>query len=404
MYADEGGLLGVAASLSAAAEGLSAAAATPLTHPPLAANEVSTSGAGRLTEHGVVLASRAQDGAAVLRSAASAVQEAIRAYTDMNTANASLVSLTGDPGYSDAANTPAVTIDAPAAFVPITPAPARSGEVSAAILEAGSADAGTPFVAGVRAYREAFRASAVAVRNAQSAVRDALTGQAGPQIAAALGRFASWADDMSTHSDTVATLASGHKQRFQIVRHNTPPTQAFANKRRELDNALALAQRYPGIYAGLVTKLQTDLNAMQSQAGFAAATHYLTELPAAPPPPPPVIAVVSPTAPTPRNGQPGVDDRDDTDPADDPASPALVGDDSGDPLGDPALGDPALADPALAGPGADPASQAGAMASMLPSMLTGALGGALGMVSSIPQAIGQQVQSLASQATQAVQG
>ena len=103
-----------------------------------------------------------------------------------------------------------------------------------------------------------------------------------------------------------------------------------------------------------------------------------------------------------------------------PAAPAAAGEDAdsaaggGEDLaaaGESGLGElgpdgAPLADPALAGaPGqGDPMSQAAPMAAMLPSMLAGVLGGALGAVASVPSQIGQQVQSVASQAGQAMEG
>ncbi|MGH3556023.1 MAG: PE domain-containing protein [Mycobacterium sp.] len=403
MYADTEGLHGVAGELAAAAEALSALAATPLTHPPLAVDEVSTSAATRISEHGAVLASRAADAAAVLRSAVRAIRESARAYSDMDTANISVVGLRGDPGSAGPVMTPAATVNMPTVQVPITPVPPRDGEVAAAMMEAGQPDLGAGFVAGCDAHAVAFRGCAVAARTAQTSVGEFLTGVAGPRIGAALGRFAGWADDMARHADTVAEFASGHKERFQTAQHNTPPTTAFATKRRELANAEALNVRTRGAYSGVVSRLQTELMGLHSRAGAASTSYHIGELPAAPPPPPPVVPVVGAGAASSPQHQP-IARRDTNDPNGEQGRDTAVDgtdDASADPAGDDLTlpGDPA-ADPATGALGeASPM-----MAAMLPSVLAGTLGGLVGMAASIPQQIGQQVQSLASQAIQGVDG
>lgn len=401
MYANTEGLHGVASQLAAAAEALSALAATPLTHPALAVDEVSTSAAARLSEHGVVLGSRAADAVAVLRSAAQAIQESARAYIDMDTANTSVLSLRGDPGSSRPETTPAATMNLAAVPVPITPAPPRDGEVTAAIMEAGQPDSGAGFIAGCGAHAAAFRECAVAARTAQTSVAEFLTGKAGPRIGAALGRLAGWADAMACHSDRVAEFASGHKARFQTAQHDTPATTAFISKRRELANAQALNVRARGAYSGVVTKLQTELMGLHTQAGAASTSYHIGELPAAPPPPPPVVPVVAPAAASPPEHEPAaVGDRGDSNgQTQDDAAVDGPDNESGDTdhlamTGDPAA-DPATSTLGEAGP---------MMASMLPSMLAGTLGGVIGMAASIPQQIGQQVQSLASQAMQGMDG
>lgn len=403
MYANTDGLHGVAVQLAAAAEALSAVAATPLTHPPLAVDEVSTSAAARLSEHDAVLASRAADAAAVLRSAAAAVREGARTYSDSDTANTSVVRLRGDPGSEPPVMTPAATANAPAPFVPIAAAPPRDGELTAAIMEAGQPDSGAGFVAGCVAHAAAFRGCAVAARSAQASVGEFLTGQAGPRIGAALGRFARWADDMAGHADTVAQVASGHKDRFQTAQHNTPATEAFAGKRRELANAQALNVRTGGAYSGVVTKLQGELMGLHSQAGSALASYHIGELPAAPSPPPPVVPVVQPTAGSPPPHEPA-STQDGTDPYRGPAEDATA-DGADDPSADPAAAEFDLTGDPAANPVVGTASETGPMmATMLPSMLAGTLGGVIGMAASIPQQIGQQIQSLASQAMQGVDG
>ena len=76
----QAGLATVAATMTSAAGSLAALAAAPPVHAPLAADEVSTSAAARLTEHGGVLSSRASDGASVLAAAAQAVLAVARRW------------------------------------------------------------------------------------------------------------------------------------------------------------------------------------------------------------------------------------------------------------------------------------------------------------------------------------
>jgi hypothetical protein len=396
VYANTEGLHEVAGQLAAAAEALSGSAGTPPTHPPLAVDEVSTSAAGRLSEHGAVLASRAADAAAVLRSAVNAIRESARTYSDMDTANTSVVGLSGDPGSTGPVMTPAATVNMAAAPVPITAAPPRDGEVTAAMMEAGQPDSGAGFVAACAAHAAAFRRCAVAARTAQTSVGEFLTGEAGARINVALGRFAVWADDMAHHADTVAGFASAHKARFQTARHDTPATTAFTTKRRELATAQALNVRTRGAYSGVVGKLQTELMGLHTRAGAASAGYHVGELPAAPPPPPPVVPVVAPAAASPTEHQQAAGNRGDGDDKKrDDATGAWV-DDAG--------GDPAVDEVALTGdPAADLTSgPAGEGGPTIAAMLAGALGGVVGMAASVPQQLGQQVQSLASQAIQGV--
>ena len=418
LYANDSGLSGVAAQLATAAQRLATLAATPPAHTPLAADETSTSAAARLSEHGAVMASRAADAAEVLRSAALAVHEVSRAFGQMDRDNAATVSLRGGAsGGVQAAMNPAVTANLVAADVPIVAAPARDGEVSAAMMEGGQSQAGNAFVSSCNNYGAAFRDSAVAARSAQAAVDESLQGQTGPRLSAALQRFAVWADAMTAHSATVATAASGHAQRFDTAKQDTPRTQTFSNKKRELANAQVLNQRFPGAYSGVVTKLQGELASLHTQAGFAATNYHVGELPAAPPPPPPVTPVVNPTSPGQPDGQTtpgeaqdpstgrhpitGEDTGTATDAAPGDADAGLAGTGLG-PDGTPLPAD----DPALTGaPGeGDLTSQAAPIAAMLPSMLAGVLGGVMGAATAVPAQIGQQVQALASQAGQAVQG
>jgi PE family len=418
LYVNDAGLTGVAGQLAAQAQRLAALAATPPVHSALAVDEVSTSASARLTEHGAVMASRATDAAEVMRSAAMAVQEVAAAYGQMDRDNAMTMSLpAGAGGGVTPAFIPAATTNLAVPDVPIVAAPFRDGEISAAMMEAGSSQAGSAFVSSCQRYGAAFSGSAAAARAAQAAVDESLRGQAGSRLSAALQRFATWADQMSSHTDTVATAAGGHGQRFDTAQHDTPRTQAFTSKKRELTNAQMLNQRYAGAYSGVVTKLQSELASLHSQAGFASANYHVGELPAAPPPPPPVTPVVEPTGP---GGQSATDSA--TSAADDPAirRAAAVGEDADSTAGGgpdlAAAGESDLgevgpdgaphADPALAGaPGqGDPMSQAAPIAAMLPSMLAGVLGGALGAVASVPSQIAQQLQSVASQAAQAMEG
>ncbi|MCX2931696.1 PE domain-containing protein [Mycobacterium sp. CVI_P3] len=419
LYVNDAGLAGVAGQLAAQAQCLAALAATPPVHSALAVDEVSTSASARLTEHGAVMASRAADAAEVMRSAAMAVQEMAAAYGQMDRDNATTMSLQAGAGAGvTPAFTPAVTTNLAVPDVSIVAAPFRDGEISAAMMEGGSSQAGSAFVSSCQRYGAAFSSSSAAARAAQAAVDESLRGQAGPRLSAALQRFAAWADRMSSHTDTVAMAAGGHGQRFDTAHQDTPRTQAFTSKKRELTNAQLLNQRYAGAYSGVVTKLQSELASLHSQAGFASANYHIGELPAAPPPPPPVAPVVEPTGP---GGKPANDPA--TSPGDDPATrraAAAAGEDadsatgSGEDLA--AVGESGLdglgpdgaplTDPALAGvPGqGDPMSQAAPMAAMLPSLLAGVLGGTLGAVASVPSQIGQQIQSVASQAGQAMEG
>ncbi|GBE67815.1 hypothetical protein MFM001_42770 [Mycobacterium sp. MFM001] len=416
LYANTAGLTEVAGQLAAATTGLAGLAATPPAHPALAADEVSTSAAARLSEHGAVLASRAADGAQVLGSAAAAVQEVIRAFGDMDADNASAMSLHGAAtGWVGAVMNPAVTADVTAPDVPILAAPARDGEVSAAMMEAGRSEAGASFVRGCQAYRAAFRNCAVAVRAAQTAVDGSLQGHTAPRLSAALGRFAAWADAMTAHADTVGAAAAGHRQRFDTAKQDTPRTREFVNKRRELENAQALNARYGGAYSGVVTALQGQLASLHAQAGFASTNYHLGELPAAPPPPPPVVPVVNPTAPGQGENQPGPgvgqspsseagatrgqQGGGTSEAADDGLAAAGSDAEAG-------LGEALESDSAVAGApeGAGLAGAGAPLAAMLPSMLAGTLGGVLGAAASIPAQLGQQAQSFASQAEQAVQG
>lgn len=131
-------LLVAARHIAVAAEALTAAAATPPAHPPVATDEISTSAAARLTEHGVVLASRASDGAAVLTAAAVAITQAAGAFAQMDRNNAQTVSLRGIPGAPAVTFTPAATVNAPDPSLPIAAPLPRDGRITAAVVESGT--------------------------------------------------------------------------------------------------------------------------------------------------------------------------------------------------------------------------------------------------------------------------
>src|SRR4051794_6915224 len=226
LYVNDAGLTGVAGQLAAQAQRLATLAATPPVHSALAVDEVSTSASARLTEHGAVMASRATDASEVMRSAAMAVQEMAATYEQMDRDNATTMSLQGGSGGGVTPTfTPAVTTNLAVPDVPIVAAPFRDGEISAAMMENGSSQAGSAFVSSCQRYGAAFSSSAAAARAAQTAVDESLQGHTGPRLSAALQRFAAWADQMSSHANTVATAADGHGQRFDKAQHDTPRTQ-----------------------------------------------------------------------------------------------------------------------------------------------------------------------------------
>lgn len=289
-------LLAVARQLTAAAGALSAAAAAPVAHPPVAADEVSTSAAARLTEHGAVLASRAHDGAAVLASAAVAITQAAGIYEAMNQANAQTVSLHGNPGApAPVAFTPAATVNAPAPVVPIAPVVPRDGKSTAALVESGNASAGSGFASGCRQYAQAFDSANQASRSAEAAVRAALTGQAGPRIAEALNRFGTWAEEMSTHAETVRAAGQGHADRFSNTQQKTPRTAEFTQTEKQITIATQLNTRPGtiGMYTGTIATLKSKLADLHAKAGGSMMSYHLGELPAAPPGPPPVTPIVA---------------------------------------------------------------------------------------------------------------
>ena len=421
LYVEQAGLTGAAAGLAAAGTQLAALATTPLAHAPLAGDEVSNSAAARLSEHGQVLASRAADAAAVLRSAAAAVHAVRSSFEQMDRTNATALTTLG--GSAGAGSTPAFTPAAPsnavAVEVPIMPSTARDGEALAALMEQGQSQAGQGFVAACGTLGAGFQAAATAARAAQATVSESLQGHTSTELSSALKRFGGWAESMATHSSAVAQIAGGHAQRFQTAQSGTPTTREFSDTKRKLAEAQRLNQRFGGAYSGAVSALQTQVVNLHKQAKVSAAGYHIGELPATPPPPPPVTPVVAGAAPqqpgSPAGQSPGNaptagghaggggGDAGTGNPVDGGAEAGSAGaglGPDGELLG---MGDDPLA--AMAGLGEDGMEgQAGGMAAALPSMLSGVLGGLVGAVTGIPAQLGQQVQSVASQAGQAVQG
>ncbi|MEN4466850.1 hypothetical protein VXE65_32930 [Mycolicibacterium conceptionense] len=408
------GMAIVAATMNTAAGSLAALAATPPVHAPLAGDEVSTSAAARLTEHGGVLASRATDGAAVLTAAAQAVAAADLSMAETDHANATALTLTGytAPPVGGPASAGAVKTNAVSPDTPIAPMAPRPGEVTAALIEAGSASTGTTFTTACRGYQSAFESCAVAARHAENAVSAAITGRTGPRLSAALNKFAAWADEMANHSATLAQSAQEHGNRFQTTQNDTPRTQQFSSTRQSLTQAQLLNLRTGGMASGLVTQFAGHLQQLDSTATKAGVSYHLAELPQAPPPPPPVTDIVNDgaTPSTEKTGQPGERKPEHTDgkPHDDAKTDPSIATEGT--LGTPGTDDTALtdltADPLLSGDpsasplGADPMQQIAPMAAMLPSMLAGTVGGAVGAVTSIPQKIGEQVMGTAQQLIQ----
>lgn len=402
---DTAGLHAVATGLRAAAHTLAQLGATPLAHPPLASDETSTSAAARLSEHGAVVASRSSDGAAVLNSAADAITQAAQSYTAMDATNATVVSLQGNPTPATASPTSAVTADLTAAQIPIAPQIPRPAETTAAIMEDGQAGAGAPFVSGCTALAEAFGDAARSARTAAGEVSQHLQGEAGPTISAALNGYADWSDSMTRYAHLLGQMAGDHKHRFAQAQHSTPSTTDFANRHRELQNAIAVynSRPTPGA-AQAVSRAHSNVNELTNRTHIAATTYHTGEEPATPPGPPPVVPIVEPDGG--QGNTPPVTGQDGSGPpqAAKPKSAEGSDDDGADAIAD--TGD----DP---GDGLDPAAAAGnpagaagmpGMAGSLPSMMTGLLGGVVGMAASIPEKLGQEAQQFAQQATQAVSG
>ena len=163
----------------------------------------------------------------------------------------------------------------------------RDGEISAAMMENGSSQAGSAFVSSCQRYGAAFSSSAAAARAAQAAVDESLQGHASPRLSAALQRYATWADSC-VHTPTrwprLPTATASDSTQPNTASPRTRPSPA---RSEELTNAQMLNQRYRGAYSGVVSKLQSDLASLHLRAGFASANYHIGELPAAPPPPPP---------------------------------------------------------------------------------------------------------------------
>nr|VTP02311.1 PPE family protein [Mycobacterium riyadhense] len=397
LTASPNGLHAVAAQLGTAAEAMATLAADPMIHPPLAADETSGSVAARLSGHGVVIASRAADGSAVLDSAAAAITQAASAYTAMDSANKAIVGLQSTPPPPVPGITPAMTTNAVAPDVPIVAPVPRPGEVTAAIMEAGDPDAGAGFVAACRAASAEFRNCGNMVRAAAGTLSSNLQGQAGPRITAALQGFADWTQTMADHADAIAQWATAHKSRFTQTRYQTPTTEDFTNRHRELQHAAALFASHPGPQtAAAITQAQNALTSLNNRTTIVAAGYHSGEIPQAPPGPPPVVPIVQSPAPqgdSPQSPPQFQQSLPGQEPADDGVGDGLDG----------AGGEGLEDDPNLTA-GVSPAGQAiPAMASALP-MMTGLLGGVIGAAASIPAGIGQQAQGLASQAMQGLGG
>lgn len=407
LQVDVAGLQSAVAGLVAAADTLAELGAQAPVHPPLATDETSTSVAARLTEHAAVMASRAADGAAVLAAGAQAITQSAVAYGQMDEANRSVVSLQGNAAPPGPGFTPAVTVNLVAADVPIAPPAPRPAEATSAIMEAGQPAAGASFVTECAALAQGFSAAEQSARRGAVTVGEHLKGEAAPRITAALNRYADWAQQMARHADTVGQLADDHKGRFTQAKQATPTPTEFANRHRELHNAIALNSSYPSPgSAAAVSQAHSNLTQLTNRTHVVAANYHTGEqIPEAPPGPPPAPAIVEPgsgqgDAPSstaqqgpgskPTSGHAGSTGGDEADPDTDAAG--LDGLDAGD--GDPAANLLAPAD-AGAGPG---------MASSLPQMLTGMLGAGVGMAAQLPQKLGQELQQLTQQATQGVAG
>lgn len=400
-------LVAVAGQLDAAAGTLSAAAASVPVHPPLAADEVSVSAAARLSAHGAVLSSRAVDGAAVLAAAAVAVRQAVGAYLQTDATNAALVSLRGGGGAPAPVFTPAMTTNAATPQVPISPLAPRDGKSLAALMEAGNASAGSVFATACSTYAAGFNEAARAARAAESSVRAALSGLASPKLGAALSRFATWADAMAQHAETVKSTGQGHQDRFSRTQHATPATSEFTNVEQQLAKAQALNSNpaTAGMYAPVISRLQTQLLGLHSRTHVAASSYLVGELPQAPAGPPPVTPIVEPAAGTaPAGGQPDPVAANSDDQSGDPVKPGAV------PGAGPGAGDDPDSDPvdALDDPGGGlqqaPLSGGAQPLTAMVSMIPGLLGGVVGAAAAIPAALAQQGQSVLSQAVEGVSG
>lgn len=387
-----GGLSTVAATMTSAAGSLAALAAAPPVHAPLAPDEVSTTAAARLTEHGGVLSSRASDGAAVLTAAAHAVAAVSTFMGETDAANAASLAVGAGPAapVGGPVTPAAVKVNAVAPETPIAPMAPRPGEATAGLIEAGSSSTGATFHTACRAYESAFEACAVAARTAEGAVSAGITGRTGPQLSAALTKFASWADAMASHSATVAQAAQDHGGRFDRTQQETPRTQAFTETRQAQARAQMLMMQTGGLMGSeQFARYGSHLQQLDTKATTTGVSYHLSELPQAPPPPPPVTDIVDDGASAPTDGSAQSGEKKPAEADDQSGAGAGSELDAAGSVGDP-LADPA-ADPLLGGEGAspmgggDPMQQILPMAAMIPSALAGALGGAMGAVTSVPQ-------------------
>nr|WP_240163603.1 hypothetical protein [Mycolicibacterium sphagni] len=394
--------------MTSTAASLSAVAAVPPIHPPLAPDEVSTSAAARLTEHGAVLSSRALDGAAVLTAAAQAVAAVSTNMAEIDGANAASMAVGAGPAapVGGPATQAAAKANAVAAETPIMPMAPRPGEATAGLIEAGSSSAGATFHTACRAYQGAFEAAAAAARAAENAVAAGITGRTGPQLSASLSKFALWADQMASHSGTVAQSAQDHGARFDRTQAETPRTQQFTNARQSLTRAQMLMMQTGGLMGSdQVARYGNHLQQLDNRATAAGVSYHLAELPQAPPPPPPVADIVQDgSSPSDGSGQQGApnagrsgNDHGAGATSETGAASTTAG--GADPLADPST-DSALSGGQGASPmGADQLQQILPMAAMIPSMMAGALGRAIGAVTSAPQqlmgVVGQVMQGAA---------
>ncbi|MGK2853920.1 MAG: hypothetical protein ACSLE3_07410, partial [Microbacteriaceae bacterium] len=313
-------------------------------------------------------------------------------------ANAASLAVGAGPAASVSApvTQAAVKVNAVAPETPIAPMAPRPGEATAGLIEAGSSSTGATFHTACRSYESAFEAAAVAARNAQGAVSAGITGQTGPKLSAALNKFASWADQMASHSATVAKAAQDHGGRFDRTQQETPRTQQFTDTRQSMTRAQMLMMQTGGLMGSdQFVRYGNHLQQLDTKATTAGVSYHLSELPQAPPPPPPVTDIVNDgaSAPNEGSGQPGErkpagteDQQGAGAPSElDAASSASGADPLADPMADPAA-DPLLTGGEGASPmGGDPMQQIMPMAAMIPAALAGALGGAMGAVTSVPQ-------------------
>lgn len=403
LHVNVGGVHAVAGMLEAAATKL-AAHAVPVAHPPLGKDETSVSAAARLTEHGAVLASRAGDGAAVLQAAAAALYQAAGTYTAVDTANVSVVALAGNPMAPTPTAPPAVTANVQPVDVPVLPSAPRPGEVTAAMMKAGTPSSGQAFIKNCNAIGGSFRDAASSARSAAGLVNDHLTGAAGPRIHQALMSFGDWSTHMGAHADTLAQSASSHATRFTQVQRATPKPTDYESVQQRFAKAQAINASHPGMGVPAMVQAQNDYIDLNQRTTVSMAGYHTGEFPQAPPPPPPAVHIVEPapaqsdsaSAGQPAPGRHVAEEKHLGAPVDDAAAAA---DDAGAELGTGGDGlDQLGASPLGAGGGASE------MASTMPALLTGVLGGVVGAVTAIPQGVAQQAQGLASQAMEGMSG